>query len=169
MTINPIKRLREESNLTQLDFAYHYEMTRISLIRYEQGCFPLPSEKFGLSASEVEEYLEFQKETRSNNYGVLDPNFSDFVPEEHPLKTWRFNSAGEPTLTKVCVSLCLHIPTMHRFELGYSLVPPQGFFDALAQAGYSNKILTSFMLSYSEFREMQRVLTVSGEKSVCAN
>ena len=181
-TPNPIKEMRENEGLTQVLYSQKIGITRIALQRYEQGCYPKPSEKFNLLPDQLEQYREFQHNQRLLAFGVLDPNFTpDLNLQEsaayeagyystspvglgsltHPLKLWRQASANSPTLTKVSVKLCLHLPTMHRFECAGSAVPPHSLLEALEESGYSNRTITLFVLAHSEYRARRRAALVT--------
>lgn len=154
---NPVVSLRGDT--LQRTFAHQLGISRPALLRMEQGCLPEPSQRLksflpeGLSWAEfVEDYYAYQEAKRIANYGILTTE-PDFSGTQHPLEEWLSQSQSEPTLTGVCVALCLHLPYMHRFANGpYPSLPPESFLDALVQSGYAPTIITDFVLSYAEWR-----------------
>lgn len=154
---NPVVTLRGE--MLQRTFAHKLGMSRPALLRLEQGCIPEPSLKLkpflpdGLSwAAFVDDYHAYQEAKRIANYGVLtdDP---DFTGIHHPLEEWIDQSASQPTLTSVCVALCLHLPIMHKFLNGpYPALPPESFLEALKQSGYTTPVVVDFVMTYAEWR-----------------
>lgn len=159
---SPVRELRGEA--VQASFAHKVGMSRMALLRFEQGCIPDPSPKFmpflpdGLPwEAFVEDYHAYQVSKRQSNYGILDPNYefsaSNSSNALHPLQLW-INESKSTNLTQVCVALCLHLPVMHRFVAGpnHPAIPPEIFLDALHDAGYEPRTVTDFMLSYAEWR-----------------
>ena len=120
---SPVKTLRGDD--TQASFAARVGITRIALVRFEQGCIPEPSLKFqnflptGLPwEAFLEDYRAYQVSKRQSNYGVLDPNHEFQTGQAlHPLQEW-INDSQSTNLTQVCVALCLHLPVMYRFING---------------------------------------------------
>ena len=154
---NPVVALR--GSTLQRTFAFRLGISRMALLRMEQGCLPEPSTKLkpflpdGLSwATFVEDYRAYQEAKRIANYGVLTDDI-DFSGYHHPLEEWIDQSVNQPSLTSVCVALCLHLPIMHRFLNGpYPSLPPESFLEALKQSGYSTPLITDFVLGYAEWR-----------------
>lgn len=154
---NPVVTLR--GDVLQRTFAHRLGISRAALLRMEQGCLPEPSQRLkpylpeGLTWAEfVEDYYAYQEAKRIANFGVLslDPDFSG---SHHPLEEWMEQSSTEPTLTGVCVALCLHLPIMHKFINGpHPVLPPEQFLDALHQSGYSREIISDLVISYAEWR-----------------
>lgn len=155
--VNPVVALRGDT--LQRTFAHQLGISRPALLRLEQGCLPEPSQRLkpflpqDLTWAEfVEDYYAYQEAKRIANFGVLSLN-PDFTGINHPLEEWLEQSSTEPTLTGICVALCLHLPIMHKFINGpYPVLPPEHFLDALSQAGYDKQIITDFVLSYAEWR-----------------
>lgn len=157
---SPVRALR--GDLVQQRFAVRVGISRMALLRFEQGCIPDPSPKFipflpdGLPwEAFVEDYHAYQVSKRQHNYGVLDTEY-EFTSESfplHPLQSW-INASKSTNLTQVCVALCLHLPVMHKFLMGpnHPALPPEMFLTALADAGYDAKLITDFMLTYSEWK-----------------
>lgn len=154
---SPVAALR--GDVLQRTFAHRLGISRAALLRLEQGLLPEPSLKLkpflpdGLEWDEfVEDYYSYQEAKRIANYGVLTLN-PDFSGDVHPLQEWMGQSGSDPTLTSVCVALCLHLPPMHRFLNGpYPALPPELFLDALQQSGYSRPVVSDFVMSYAEWR-----------------
>jgi hypothetical protein len=135
-------------------------MSRMALLRFEQGCIPDPSPKFmpflpdGLPwEAFVEDYHAYQVSKRQSNYGILDPDYEFESGPIHPLQAW-INSSKATNLTQVCVALCLHLPILHKFVMGpnHPAIPPEILLDALKDSGYEPRLITDFMLSYAEWR-----------------
>lgn len=154
---NPVVTLRGDT--LQRTFAHQLGISRPALLRMEQGCLPEPSIKLkpflpdGLSWAEfVEDYRTYQEAKRVANYGILTTE-PDFTYYHHPMDDWLAQSQGSPTLTGICVALCLHLPIMHKFVNGpYPLLPPDSFLDALKQSGYATPVITDFVMAYAEWR-----------------
>ena len=140
--------------MTQDEFAAKVGISRMALVRFEQGTIPTPSLKFKpfLDAVDIDaptqdyegfclQYLEYQTTKRALNFGILDdsPDFFEFTQERkkhniehvwdptlgpppsalpHPLMWWASVSPSRPSLTELCVALCLHLPTLHKFVNG---------------------------------------------------
>ncbi len=154
---SPIKALR--GDLRQESFAYQVGISRIALLRFEQGTIPSPSLKFQKHLPQslpweafVEDYYAYQTAKRIANYGILDPATLFHVTTQHPMKEWLENSRAD-TITTVCVALCIHLPIMDRFVRGpHPTVPPDNVLDALEEAGYSKSLISDFLTAYITWR-----------------
>lgn len=153
---SPVKSLR--GDLLQERFAKRIGISRIALLRLEQGTLPDPSLKLipylpdGLPwESFVEDYHAYQVSKRQANYGILNPDF-EFTSSCHPFEEWLDASTAD-NLTQCCVALCLHLPIMYRWVNGpHPALPPDGLLDALADAGYSQQLISDLVLSYAEWK-----------------
>lgn len=157
---SPVAALRGDE--LQRTFAHQVGMSRMALLRFEQGCIPEPSIKFipflpsGLPwEAFVEDYHAYQFSKRQSNYGVLTPD-TDFNSRArlHPLQLWMHDSQSCDTITTLCVALCLHLPTMYAFLNGpkFPALPPESFLDALLDSGYERPLIADFILAYAEWR-----------------
>jgi DNA-binding XRE family transcriptional regulator len=155
---SPVADLRGQ--LTQEQFAHRLGMSRIALLRFEQGLIPDPSLKLKNFLpptmpweSFVEDYHAYQESKRKSNYGILTDEPVDYSIDEHPFITWREASNGNLTHTQVCTALCLHLPVMHRFVNGpHPQLVPDLLLDALVDAGYPPEVVSDFVLAYSHWR-----------------
>lgn len=153
---SPVKALR--GDVLQERFAKRVGISRIALLRFEQGTIPEPSTKLipylpqGLPwEAFVEDYHQYQIAKREANYGILDPDF-EFTSSCHPFDEW-LGASNADNLTQVCVALCLHLPIMYRWVNGpHPALPPDLLLDALDNAGYSKKLISDLVLSYAEWK-----------------
>jgi hypothetical protein len=153
---SPVAALRGDE--LQRTFAYRVGISRMALLRLEQGLLPEPSAKLKRFLPDTmtwaqfcEDYKDYQIDKRQANYGVLtnDPEFTGTI---HPFIDWMDQSDQAQNLTQVCVALCLHLPTMHRFVMGpCPALPPETLLNALTDAGYRQAVVTDFVMSYAEW------------------
>jgi transcriptional regulator with XRE-family HTH domain len=117
-------------------------------------------------------YRQFQTSKRQANFGVLSPDplmyLKPYYQEplainlkemSHPFEIWRSasfkrDSRINPSVTEVCVALCISHPVVHRFITQPSLVaqPPLQMLDALRESGYSRDVTQAFVQSYENWR-----------------
>lgn len=170
---NPIKELRLTLGLPQEVMAERMGMTRMALLRYEQGFHSTLSPKVITFFKENDEnfttideliirYINFQRSSRLSNYGLLDPNIDFSVYHTgneltHPLLYWMENSKEKPNLTQLSKGFCLHHPTMHRFitKPYIAIEIPKCLEDGLKEAGYSISCRTAFHEAYSKWRSFK--------------
>lgn len=178
--------------MTQDEFAAKVGISRMALVRFEQGTIPTPSLKFKPFLETVDlnaptsdsdpyqalclQYLEYQNTKRALNFGILDdsPDFFEFTQERkkhnadhlwnptqgpppsalpHPLMWWASVSPSRPSLTELCVALCLHLPTLHKFVNGpFPLEVPFTLISALRESGYSLDTVKEFAWEYAACR-----------------
>lgn len=177
--------------MTQDEFAAKVGISRMALLRFEQGTIPTPSLKFKPFLEQVklnspiqdyqalcETYAEFQVAKRAVNLGILDdsPDFFSYSKERekhsrnsdqvwdptsgappsalpHPLMWWANESHSRPSLTELCVGLCLHLPTLHKFVNGpLPLEVPYSLNKALTDSGYDSGVILEFGWEYAQAR-----------------
>lgn len=122
-------------------------------------------------------YRQFQTSKRQANFGILNPdpmpyfkvfldpaftdyrNYMELREQAHPFSKWlagsfKRDSRVTPTITEVCVALCISHPVVHRFITQPSLVarPPIQMLDALRESGYDREVIQAFVKSYEVWR-----------------
>lgn len=173
--MNPMKALRERLGWTQEDVARFADCSKNLVIRMEQGCYPEPPPvllNFFLHNPRVRnaigqvdrlevlaQYRQFQKETRIEHYGRLDPNYSfllEFDLEtdtpKHPFIAWRALTGLNPT--QIAKYYCLHQALIYKFEKQHYLLNslPQPLVDALIESGYGPVIISRLEDAFFKFK-----------------
>lgn len=126
---NPLRLAREELGFTQAQMGTLVGMSRTSVLRYEQGLYITPTNKYTVAASSaldisekhlLEDYQFFQIKTRVASSPRL-PLFNPPVAKSrlrseglHPLETWRL--AGGFSQIGFCVAFCCHPAQIAKFE-----------------------------------------------------
>jgi hypothetical protein len=165
-TLNPLKRLRLETNKTPELFAKEAGIQLAAVGQAEEGFYPhpLPSYLIALGITPgssyeyevTEEYHEYQIRKRKANGAngnrrlILDPVFS---LDEHPLVTWRRQS-GLATYG-FCSAFCIHMPSVNNFEkniLEISKIPPTAIEVPLLGADYDLTEFTEACILYKTNR-----------------
>lgn len=119
------------------------------------------------------DYHEFQRVTRQDNYGLLDPlyKFPDGPVEVflnnhpdgqapvlsiHPFVKWRYDSDVTARI-QISKSFCVHPSLIFRFEAQSHMCtsPPKELLRALLESGYTTEILNRFEFAYQRFREVK--------------
>lgn len=169
-SMNPLKQLRLSERLTLEDLSLLAGVSRLLIIRNEQGCYRSPSPKllnclivtdsfdfhYNSSADLIDLYESFQTETRKFNFGKLTiPHVftinSDF--NFNPVTQWRESSGLSKS--QISTLFCIHPAVVSRIENQPHLVPhslPKEFTDALLDAGYSKNLLDLLNESFAAYR-----------------
>lgn len=187
-TMNPLKALRESIGLSQENFASATGVSRMFIVRAEQGVYsepPFVLAEYLLRAAPVgsldlptHDYIAFchiyfawQKAQRLSNYGrLLEPyDFPDptnyeppFGLAPHPFIIWREDS-GMDSQISVAKFFCVHPAVVSKFEKANILAVPHDLRAALLEAGYSTETLDSLDKAYYAYKDhlRKRVLHAS--------
>ena len=132
--MNPYREARLSRRMSQADLAKLASVSRLSVLRLEQGMFAEPLGKVSLALGMDHHdarlsYVQFQREHRRLQSPLPPVGNFDFL-------TWRIRNW--PSQANFCVALCISQSTLHRFELAYpySRLPGQ-IHEALLDAGLS--------------------------------
>lgn len=178
--MNPLKQERQRRHLTIDQVAEQSGISRIAVIRNEQGCYVDPSPSLcqfyfddntdddGLTEI-FQQYHNFQKEQRLKSYGQLLPSWLHSValtPETqprliNPITEWR--TISQLSKAKVSTLYCIHPDIFPRLELRPHLVPhefPKQFMQALLDAGYSEIELVVLQSHYQVWRKSKQQANV---------
>lgn len=148
MYANPIKRIRKEHKITQVQLASASDIERLTIIRTEQGLYehiPGAIEK-GLSDLVPSldlrlvrvQYAQFQRHTRAL-HGPLSVDrlrFDRVVDGDAHVLT-RLREASNWTQIGLCKKLCVNAGLIHKWESGKQRLAPRQLLDAMRDAGYS--------------------------------
>lgn len=170
MRKNPLKAVRLTAGLSQQSVADLTHLSRLMIVRVEQGFYPEPPSaliEFLSNCSGVrphilrEDYHEWQVDRRQLSYGLLmePPPTPPLSPVglvlKHPFKHWRELSPTSPNLTHVCKLFCLHQGLMYKFENSPHLVDslPQPLVSALLESGYDPQTIKNLDRWYQMYLE----------------
>lgn len=158
---NPLKRERLLRSLTLEALALKTGVSRMTIIRTEQGLYNVPSDRLltflspdsavrrtGLQA----EYQVWRKGRREASYGVL-PDAGGFnAIEAHPFVAWRESAALNQN--QVAKAFCIHRATLYKFESQPHLLNdvPEDILEALIQSGYSTVTLQALRSAFSSYK-----------------
>ena len=160
---SPVAALRGDT--LQRTFAHQLGISRMALLRLEQGLLPEPSLKLRTYFANDDAWLDFlddydayQTAKREANYGVLttEPDFNAPIEDfqaysDHPFSLW-MEQSNAANVTQVCVALCLHLPIMHRFLNGpYPAQCPDLLLTALDESGYDPDLISDFVMEYAHW------------------
>jgi len=140
--LNPYRQARLSQKLSQADVAKRTGISRLSVLRLEQGLFAEPLGKvslaLGLDHSEIrDEYFAWQHTVRENLAPLPPVGNFDFL-------TWRIRNW--PSQANFCTSLCVSQSTLHRFESAYPYAKlPGQIAEALLDAGLTEDDLDGLM------------------------
>ena len=156
-----IGRLRREANLTQADLARLAGITRIAVLRYEQGIYSQLSDKLADTLSEVHPdnpdprtihslYAadrKAQRQVARNILGVLPVLRVSTSPCRSPFYNFRVDvmigSSYEGDLNDSRMAFCnllgLHPATVVDYERGVTKTMPVGIKEALIEVGFSEE------------------------------
>lgn len=160
-----IGRLRREANLTQADLARLAGITRIAVLRYEQGIYSQLSDKLADTLSEVHPdnpspktihslYAadrKAQRQVARNILGVLPVLRVSTDPCRSPFYNFRVDvmvgsshrSSYEGDLNDSRMAFCnllgLHPATVVDYERGVTKTMPVGIKEALIEVGFSEE------------------------------
>lgn len=164
--INPFRTLRNRLGISQYELARRAGITKHAILRLEQGCYdtPLPSilEYFvsqdpHLSrVTLMDEYAEFQYQTRVNNHGLFGDHFSQ-VLEHCPVGTHPFTflrTVHHLNPTQVAKLLCIQQSTVVYFERNAirQHTVPKVLIKALHDADYSSMDTDALESAYNSYR-----------------
>lgn len=168
MSTNPMKDARLALGLTQAQLADRAGITRLAVIRAEQGVFTrLPQSIIHILADFDNEisinYREFQRQHREFSYGRLSPTFDfqtldysssqvELSPVGNPLAKWAETSNFSSRMS-LCIAFCLHPAVVTKFEntIDYQNIP-ELITDAFLESGYSIDMMAEFQRSYRLYR-----------------
>lgn len=170
MATNPLKTLRESYNWTQEDFARFAGCSKLLVIRTEQGCYPAPPPvildflrrsprlKEGDYDTEafLAEYIEFQRLTRQENFGRLNPTYDfEAASPTHPFVAWRESS--NLNATQVSKYYCVQQALIYKFEKQHYLLNslPAPLVDALMESGYGQSLINRLAIAFDQFKQLQ--------------
>lgn len=161
---NPLKDLRQECNFTLEEVADRASVSKLFLIRAEQGCFSSCPERLvefygryvDLDYLETaSKYLEFQSVTRVGNYGrLIEPwEFPKEIPD-HPFIHWR-QCSGLKAQISISKLFCIHPAVVFKFENKPRTINsvPQQLQDALLESGYERVTINLLSTAYAEFKD----------------
>lgn len=159
--VNVFKELREAQSLSHQSLAMKCYVSKLALIRLEQGCFsdPLPSVidyYVGRGESELrlrDAYIEFQQETRRRHYLLFGSDLTfDLSLPLHPLRQLR-RGINPTDLSK---RLCLPQATIEHFEKKWKTQQsvPKQLASALSELGYRQHDIEGFKRNYKAWREL---------------
>lgn len=158
---NIFKELREAQHLSHQALANKCYVSKLALIRLEQGCFsdPLPSViDYYVNRGESElrlrdAYIEFQQATRRRYYLLFGESLDfDLSLPQHPLRQLR-KGINPTDLSK---RLCLPQATIEHFEKKWKTQQsvPKQLCAALSELGYRQHDIEGFKRNYKAWREL---------------
>ena len=176
MATNPIVEFRLANSLSQEALARMAGITRLAVMRTEQGIFSrIPPALISALLSKVmvtqegdaltsdEEinlaYHKFQREVRRANYGALTETLPEEIRGVSPLIHWRLKS-GLASQMGLCRKFCIHPASVAQFESGLQKKLPDQVLEALLEAGYDEDTLQKLQarqLTYIEARMKKKV------------
>jgi DNA-binding XRE family transcriptional regulator len=135
MIENPYRAARLDRGLSQAKLAELAQISRLSVLRLEQGLFAEPLGKvslaLGLSHSQVSrQYRQFQHYTR------VHAKHPEIRPTDNFI-SWR--QRNWPSQAAFCVAYCVSQASLHRYESLLTSIMPGQLREALLDAGYTSK------------------------------
>lgn len=172
---NPFKTAREELRLSHKDVAEKTGLTKLFIIRQEQGVYPNPSDRliefyrtdeFNRELYRME-YKKFQTRCRLHNGPTEKPVLYPVSPFAirwayntsneliHPMKMWMNWNGKELSGMEVCKAYCYSPPSLQRFLADTHRVKtmPPNLIDVLLEAGYTTKLVFTVDELYREWRK----------------
>lgn len=166
--MNPLKQERVSRNLTIDQVASQSGISRIAVIRNEQGCYVDPSPTlcnfYGYDGTFLttllQAYRNFQQHQRTLNFGQLSETYLktatlvESFPTSNPITQWR--EVSNLSKAKVSTLFCIHPDILPRLELRSHLVPhefPKQFMQALIESGYEEIQLVVLQSKYQVWRK----------------
>lgn len=142
--MNPIRRARLENSLTQSELAYQCDMSRLAVIRYEQGLYQNISEKItevlGVTQDSYSTWRIMQQES-ARPYMKPIPFVRTNPDGEHPIVQFRKiitqRAVGKSSQMSFCILLALHPGTVAQYEKCRLRKLPNAIRVALHNAGVS--------------------------------
>jgi transcriptional regulator with XRE-family HTH domain len=171
---NPLRYLRKRLGFTQEGLADAADVSRIFVVRAEQGVYEEPSAtlidamrfhhkkyqpafdwEFSTDVAITRQYEQFQLHTRRKHYGQLLANFDflAFSPSLHPFLIWREASEVNAAIS-ISKYYCVHPAIIHKFEKQTHLMHsvPEVLRRALLDAGYTESFLDELEWAYTKHR-----------------
>ena len=164
--VNVFSRLRSRAGISQAELARRAQCSKLVILRTEQGTYSEPPpvvldywikvhgyDKFSL----LEEYLEFQQETRKRSHMYYGTYLAFVISDsEHPLRQLR--SVKHLTLNEVSKALCIPQATLQYFERKWKTqqTVPKGLFEVLLEIGYSPNEVQRFARHYIQWRDLHK-------------
>lgn len=172
---NPLRDLRTKLGFTQDGLANEADVSRIFVVRAEQGVYEEPSvtlldamRQYHTRYHDVfdfdfppktqinRDYELFQLHTRRVHYGRLLPDFDflAFNPSLHPFLIWREASEVRAAIA-VSKFYCVHPAIIHKFEKQTHLMHgvPDALLKALTDSGYEESFLKELEWAYTKHRK----------------
>lgn len=133
LVVNPFREARLNQGLSQEKLSTLTGISRLSILRLEQGLFATPLGKVSLALGldhrvAARQYYEFQRSHRHSK-APLPPVGSLSFTE------WRI--AHWPSQVAFCTSLCVSQASLHRYESRPNSIMPGQLREALEDAGLS--------------------------------
>lgn len=175
LPINPFTELRQDLDLSHQRLAEHIHVSKISLIRLEQGIYPdpLPSVlHYFVSQGHSElaltdSYYDFQALTRKHYFKLFGDDLS-IDPENptHPLAQLRRAGDGsyrDLSVMQVSKYICVAQSTLQYFESRWRVQKsvPKSFAIALQANGYTSSEINTFCDAYLLWRTNRKLKRAS--------
>jgi len=162
---NIFKVLRKERGLTQEQLAKKCRVTRLAIIRNEQGLFtsPLPAVAHffngGRQVEEAYRHYQFSKRreadvTNAVKRAVTLDRISKLPAQ--PFLLWRNEILGPISQMKFCQMLCLHPATVANYERNNQRFMPMQIKLALLDAGLTGSRLENLETAGAEYYAYKR-------------
>lgn len=177
LPVNPFTTLRKRLDLSHQRLAEHMQISKLSLIRLEQGIYPDPlptalwfwvNQQGENELHLTDSYYEFQNLTRQHYFKLFGDSLSiDVALNIHPLSQLRRKGDGQyGDLSAMQVSkfLCVAQSTLQHFEQKWRIQKstPKTLAHALNCAGYSAQEVNEFGEQYEDWRSCRKLHSVGG-------
>lgn len=173
--VNPLRALREAAGLSSASAAEKAGITPQAVLRNEQAVYASPSDALlqtlWRAAPESDlhdygilmaDYHSFQRGTRQDSFGVLDPvGFFPVpavgLPREHPFVAWRLFSDVKARI-QISKKFCVHPATVFKFEAQPYLCAsvPRELIRALLESGYDPLVLDRLEVSFGDYQDSKK-------------
>lgn len=155
MRISPLKRLREEAGFTLERVSRLTGLSKQFIINSEQAVYVDPPEQLlrFFEEDSLDDYYDYQREVRLQNYGKLIEPWAFFVGSSkiHPFINWR-ECSGINSARSISKLFCVHPAVMHKFEHSLMESVPDQLISALLESGYDSRTLRELEESYKQFK-----------------
>lgn len=179
--VNIFRSIRGNHKLSHQDVADQTHLSRLYVIRAEQGVYPLPSHRLvnwaiSMVSNGDEDYIlaqyrNYQRRCRqengpATNHPLLTENPDLFrmllrkgsslhSSKEHPFRLWLRDGRYSLSVMQACKAYCISPTLLQRFVAEPYRVHtvPVPVLDALSEAGYSQDILTGLEEAYKAYRK----------------
>ena len=151
MFTNPIKKLRQEQNLTQKALAEQAGISPTAVLRYEQGLYQEISPKITKALEDETLPLRYRlwrlkHQQDAERYFKELPQLT-IKPGEHPFETFRktitTRAVGKDSRVSFCILLAIHPSVVAEYEKGKQMHMPGLIREALNTAGVPGLYLNS--------------------------